>query len=879
MTLTSSPNAISYKEIAKEGNLIRVVTRLVVISTGSCYFGYNQSEIQAQIDTTVSTIQSRMPEAKIFLIIPVANMYDFYKNNGSTTTLPATAATNVANKYGLTKIIFKTTDNIHPSSYPDVVAQILPLTTSQPSEWYVVGDSNAYGVALAAGAVTNYSLSTQFVPDSRVPYGVTPKYIIDTFVPLLPQSVELNRLPPTRFGKSPENNQWAHLLAQLEDYPISFDNLHNKQNIYTLYDNSKFYFAGRDGMGEKDTVTPGVPINLLYPNMFKDYAGIRGGGYGNLWFSVDVAAPSTLGSVPSRPAWNVPSPGNYNGSYEVWRCFFPFNPDNPDTAIQKTDNMVTQYREALGNGSGDRIANYKGGPLFDGIDGKLVVNGSGVIKIPIENNSWDNSAVPYVKVGFVSKVDNVGFERIDDLGEGPENTSPGIYRTNTSTGAPPATTAASTSTQDPYDYIKAMKDVFPITYNQSATTIFGTTNITQEQMKAQLALSFDYYKGFGDNRLSYWFGADPGSNPGQLYAYSKLIISGAVAPKPPITIPIRADAYLDYQFAAADIVNKFGFGFLDRDGRAKANKILSIANDDWRARFASTYTNSDAIDFRMSGWRIDSTNNARLTNGTNFVDIPLLDYRSTLKKIRLNQAPYDAYTFIGIPDTAADVAKFDALSQEACKQLLLSSSGQAQWTICFAGVSNISDITQVCRPVNRGVIGYAPIQTGITSSATSAQDIPSTSRTVKTAYYSFRPNFTRDVNGNAAGNRVNVYYNYTDGVVYASSYYNGSSPSTNKGKVYLLNVQWWPPHSKNATDDFVSGTCRGLKDPVDTNNFHILCMGTMGRYLITNPPINISTTMPSLETLSSKAVTINTSTTAGLIATTGDPVYRNDLTG
>jgi hypothetical protein len=109
--------------------------------------------------------------------------------------------------------------------------------------------------------------------------------------------------------------------------------------------------------------------------------------------------------------------------------------------------------------------------------------------------------------------------------------------------------------------------------------------------------------------------------------------------------------------------------------------------------------------------------------------------------------------------------------------------------------------------------------------------------------------------------------------VYATSSYNGALDSFNQSKVYLLNVQFWPPYSKNATNPIGGGTLRGTTDPVDTNNFHIQCLGSMEEYMANNPPITTSSNMISIANLKAAATTIDTSTTAGLIETRGSPEY------
>lgn len=143
--------------------------RVVVLSTGSNYGGNTVAVIQPQIEATVLAIKARMPDAKIIMVIPYANML-------GTTTVPATAATAVAEKFGIPQVIFtNSADKIHPANYPGVVTQIQSLTGVPSNQWFFVGDSITVGLAGAAGVSTNTAVN-----------GMTPKYILDNFVPLLP---------------------------------------------------------------------------------------------------------------------------------------------------------------------------------------------------------------------------------------------------------------------------------------------------------------------------------------------------------------------------------------------------------------------------------------------------------------------------------------------------------------------------------------------------------------------------------------------------------------------------------------------------------------------------------------------------------------------
>ena len=136
--------------------------------------------------------------------------------------------------------------------------------------------------------------------------------------------------PYAVFGNDPAGNQWANLLEKNASYETSFDRLRGKQNAFTLYDSSTFFVKGGCGAGECDTLTLGLDIAKLY-----DTWSVSGGKvvYGNIippdmWFSVDVAAVSTSGGGSGgKPAWDCCSPGNYNGSYEVFRFYFKINPN------------------------------------------------------------------------------------------------------------------------------------------------------------------------------------------------------------------------------------------------------------------------------------------------------------------------------------------------------------------------------------------------------------------------------------------------------------------------------------------------------------------------------------------------------------------------
>ena len=151
--------------------------RIVILSTGSNYLGNPVSVIQPQIESTIAAIRTRMPDAKIIMVMPVQNMSDYYNGSG-TTAIPYTAASAVANNLGIPAITFvASNDGIHPANYPGVVAQIQTLTTVPSNQWYFVGDSITFALANTAGAATTYAQN-----------GKTPEYILNTFVPLLPST-------------------------------------------------------------------------------------------------------------------------------------------------------------------------------------------------------------------------------------------------------------------------------------------------------------------------------------------------------------------------------------------------------------------------------------------------------------------------------------------------------------------------------------------------------------------------------------------------------------------------------------------------------------------------------------------------------------------
>ena len=154
--------------------------RVVVLSTGSNYLGNPVNVIQPQIEATIAAIRTRMPDAKIIMMMPVQNMSDYY-NGGGTTTIPYTSASSVANNLGIPAVGFvANNDGIHPDNYPGVVAQIQTLTGVPSNQWYFVGDSITFALANTAGAATTYARN-----------GMTPQYILDNFVPLLPSTTAI----------------------------------------------------------------------------------------------------------------------------------------------------------------------------------------------------------------------------------------------------------------------------------------------------------------------------------------------------------------------------------------------------------------------------------------------------------------------------------------------------------------------------------------------------------------------------------------------------------------------------------------------------------------------------------------------------------------
>lgn len=125
--------------------------------------------------------------------------------------------------------------------------------------------------------------------------------------------------PVAVFGNDPNGAQWANVLERNSAYETSFNALRGKQNAFTLYNSTQFFYVGGCGEGEKDTITPGLKLDYFYPYLTDD-----------MWFSIDVASPSTTGSraMPGGGtlSWDVCSAGNYNGAYEVWRHFFRVKP-------------------------------------------------------------------------------------------------------------------------------------------------------------------------------------------------------------------------------------------------------------------------------------------------------------------------------------------------------------------------------------------------------------------------------------------------------------------------------------------------------------------------------------------------------------------------
>ena len=146
--------------------------KVVILSSGSNY-GNNPIEvIQPQLDATIVAIKTKMPDDKIIMVIPLKYLFGY-------STMPSTAATAVAEKYNITQVVFTdSVDKIHPSNYISVVDQIKKLTSVPSNQWYVVGDSIAFGIVMEARASGNYSL------DSK-----TPEFILENYVPLLPQTI------------------------------------------------------------------------------------------------------------------------------------------------------------------------------------------------------------------------------------------------------------------------------------------------------------------------------------------------------------------------------------------------------------------------------------------------------------------------------------------------------------------------------------------------------------------------------------------------------------------------------------------------------------------------------------------------------------------
>lgn len=182
-TLGDITNTGIFNNLRTVGNLVNNANgttnigggRVVVLSTGSNYAGNSVDTIQPQIESTIAAIRTRMPDAKIVMIMPFQNMSDYYNGSG-TTTIPSTAASAVADKFGIPKVVFTSSnDGIHPADYSSVVAQIQSLTGVPSTQWYLVGDSITLALANTAGAATTYAQNSK-----------TPQYILDNFVPLLP---------------------------------------------------------------------------------------------------------------------------------------------------------------------------------------------------------------------------------------------------------------------------------------------------------------------------------------------------------------------------------------------------------------------------------------------------------------------------------------------------------------------------------------------------------------------------------------------------------------------------------------------------------------------------------------------------------------------
>ena len=182
-TLASLTNNSIATSVGTIGNLTNNETgtvnigggKVVIISSGSNYLGNPVNVIEPQIEATIAAIKTKMPDAKIVMVMPFQNMSDYYNGSG-TTTIPSTAASAAADKFGIPKVIFtSSTDGIHPDNYAGVVSQIQTLTGVPSNQWYFVGDSITFALANTAGAATIYAQN-----------GKTPQFILDNFVPLLP---------------------------------------------------------------------------------------------------------------------------------------------------------------------------------------------------------------------------------------------------------------------------------------------------------------------------------------------------------------------------------------------------------------------------------------------------------------------------------------------------------------------------------------------------------------------------------------------------------------------------------------------------------------------------------------------------------------------
>jgi hypothetical protein len=169
------------------------------------------------------------------------------------------------------------------------------------------------------------------------------------------------------FGYDNGNRNWTNVLERDMSSTTSFINLRAKQNAYTLYDASQCWVIGGCGTGEKDTITPAINLKQFWPGIddvstmysAENTSAVPQGG---LWFAVDVASPSTSDST-THPPYSVCSPGNLNGTYEVWRFYFQVNPykakfDNSGSGIwYDRENDVGSGLENMSPGYYDKTSN------------------------------------------------------------------------------------------------------------------------------------------------------------------------------------------------------------------------------------------------------------------------------------------------------------------------------------------------------------------------------------------------------------------------------------------------------------------------------------------------------------------------------------------